>query len=496
MRRTLALLDLAAAWVPLAAQAQPPPNPPPIEITVRPAAEPVPALKYRLVPERRTLVPGNAAIFYHRALHFLAERRTRVVGEKDEPVARPGRADEEAISRWSGGPIAEIPREEARKKLEAYESVLKEVELGAQRSTCDWEFDQRTEGMYLMLPELQEMRALARLVAVRARLAILDGKTDEAMHWIETGLVMGRHVGQGPLLIQALVAVAIDSLMAKCLEELIQAPGTPSLYWALADRPRPFVDVRDAMESEGYPLETELPEMRELDRGPWSLDEARRFVEKLESKLYAMTSGSPIPGTSSAMPTDLRDLTRRLGIAAMAAKVYPEATRALVARGKPEAQVEAMPIVQVAALYALQEYQRLRDDSFKWMNLPYWQSFDRVDRTRMTTQEQKMSNPLLTMFQMLTPSLNPVRLAPLKLDRQLDALQCIEAIRLYAFAHDGKLPATLEGITESPVPVDPATGKPFVYEAYGNSATLSAPVPPGAPNHPLYSIRYVLKPAR
>ena len=36
-------------------------------ITLRPSAEPVPALKYRLVPEHIKLVPGNAAVFYYRA---------------------------------------------------------------------------------------------------------------------------------------------------------------------------------------------------------------------------------------------------------------------------------------------------------------------------------------------------------------------------------------------------------------------------------------------
>ena len=116
--------------------------------------------------------------------------------------------------------------------------------------TCDWEFDQRQEGYSLLLPEIQQMRSLARLVALRTRLAIVDGKTGEAMHWIETGLVMGRHVSQGPIVIQALVGVAIEAVLTRCLEDLIQAPGTPSLYWALADRPRPFIDMRYPMEGE------------------------------------------------------------------------------------------------------------------------------------------------------------------------------------------------------------------------------------------------------
>ena len=96
---------------------------------------------------------------------------------------------------------------------------------------------------------------------------------------------MGRHVSQGPLVIQALVGVAIGRTMAARLEDLIQAPGGPSLYWALADRPRPFIDMRRAMEGERYLLEKELPELNELDRGAWSLDQARRFADTLQQAL-------------------------------------------------------------------------------------------------------------------------------------------------------------------------------------------------------------------
>ena len=71
MKRTIALLLLVAARWPSAASAQPPPDPQPTVITLRPAAEPVPALKYRLVPEQIKLVPGNAAIFYHRGVTIM-----------------------------------------------------------------------------------------------------------------------------------------------------------------------------------------------------------------------------------------------------------------------------------------------------------------------------------------------------------------------------------------------------------------------------------------
>ncbi|HEX8203765.1 MAG TPA: hypothetical protein VF590_25030 [Isosphaeraceae bacterium] len=498
MRLTWPRLALAAALVPAAtAVAQPPPEARPKTIALRPAAEPVPALKYRLVPERRQTEPGNAALFYHRAIQYVIEGRVRLAFKaKVDPGARPYSADE-AIARWVTGPIDAIPRHEARAQVDDFANVLREVALGAARRECDWGFDRRAEGIGLLLPEIQETRALARLVALKARLAILDGQTDEALRWIRIGLSLGGHVADGPTLIQALVGVAISSTMVTGLEDLIQAPGTPSLYWALADRRRPFIDMRYPMEGERYMLEKELPALEELDTGVWSVERARRFVDELQEKLYALASGEPIPGTSGAIPGGLPDLARRLGIAAMAAKVYPEARKNLRTLGRPAEVVDAMPVVQVAALSTLLEYYRLRDETYKWMNLPYWQSARPLQRAESlkSTAPEKLANPLLALFRLITPAVNAARLAGVRLDRQLDALQAIESIRMYAAAHDGKFPPDLAAL-EAPAPIDPATGRPFEYKVDGDSATLSAPVPVGVTDVRSYAIRYELRPAR
>src|ERR1700679_2151828 len=110
MKRTIVLLLLVAARWPTAATAQPPPDPKPTVITLRPAAEPVPALKYRLVPEQIKLVPGNAAVFYHRGcLMWLDVERSYVATEKAQPGAKSERVDSLTLSNWSSGPIGEIP---------------------------------------------------------------------------------------------------------------------------------------------------------------------------------------------------------------------------------------------------------------------------------------------------------------------------------------------------------------------------------------------------
>jgi len=462
---------------------------PAVAIVLRPAAEPVPALKYRILPERSTLIPGNAAIFYHRAIDLLQETRQRTQRAKEQEKSLV--TDEQASADWITGALNAIPRDQARQWLERYRSTLHETELGARRLTCNWEFDSRTEGIELMLPEIQEMRALGRLVALRARFAVLDGKIDEAVYWIQTGYAMARHVSEGPLLIQSLVGVSLSELMAKPLEDLIQAPGTPSLYWALANRPRPFIDLTAAYEGARFDLEREVPQLRELDGVPWSLAKARVFTDELQEKLFkiaGLVAGSPSASGSGGV----QDWSYKLGLAAVVAQAYPEAKRALIAQGRPAAQVEAMPAIQVAALHTFQSYQQFRDDNFKWTGLPHYQSYQGMDGSSTTTQSHAKTNMFLKLFTMLVPSIRVVQTAQMRADRHLDAIQCIEAIRLYAAAH-GRLPRKLEEIFESPTPIDPATGHAFDYRVEGDHAIVSAPSPPGGPDIPQYRINYELK---
>lgn len=67
-----------------------------------------------------------------------------------------------------------------------------------------------------------------------------------------------------------------------------------------------------------------------------------------------------------------------------------------------------------------------------------------------------------------------------RLNRHVAILQCIEAMRLYAAAHEGQFPKKLSDITEVPIPDDPVTHKPFIYSRTGAEAVLEGPAPEGA----------------
>jgi hypothetical protein len=72
-----------------------------------------------------------------------------------------------------------------------------------------------------------------------------------------------------------------------------------------------------------------------------------------------------------------------------------------------------------------------------------------------------------------------VRILAKRVDTDLAALQCVEAIRSYAASHGGQLPQTLAEITEVPVPQDPMSGAAFRYTRTGAGAVLEPTIPAG-----------------
>lgn len=500
IRPLLCFAGLAAALVPASSRAQPMPKPlPPKVMEFRPAAAPVPALKYRLFPERRDLIAGNAAVFYHRANQMVIETRYRRLLQaqaEKSPTARTTSVDE-SINDWVSGAIQDIPREEARKQLEVYRNALREVELGARREDCNWEFDHRDEGFALLLPDIQETRTLARLVSLQARLEILDGHPEAAIKWLRTGFVLGRHVAKGTSVIQSLIGLSITQVMAGVLEELIQAPGAPNLYWALANLPRPLIDLSYGFEGERFTLEREIPGLKDLGSEAWSLDRARTFVDRFLPELALFNgiwAGCRVDTPST--PPPLNEWNKRLILAALVARAYPDAKLALIARGRPAAQVEAMPAIQVVALHSMTVYEQIRDEVAKWGNIPYYQAYKGYMEVDHVVGASFGGAHRGIPFEEVLPMTRGVRLASVRGERRLAAIQCIEAIRLYAEGHAGALPESLDAMTGAPALVDPATGKPFDYKANGSSASLSGPIVPGETYPPYNTIAYELKVTR
>ena len=94
-----------------------------------------------------------------------------------------------------------------------------------------------------------------------------------------------------------------------------------------------------------------------------------------------------------------------------------------------------------------------------------------------------------TLLQALLPALTKVRRAQGRLEQRIALLRHVEALRLFATDHDGRLPGSLAEVSV-PLPADPFTGKPFRYALDGATAHLRGSPPPGEEKNPGFNVHY------
>jgi hypothetical protein len=461
--RSLALL-LAAA---IPATAQPPADPPvpPVNLNVRPAAAPVPALRYELLPNFREQVRGNAVLSYYRAIVLLNEHR--------DPEFKKAYERDQKIDEMAAGPLKDIKTDRLRDYLQGYRNTLREVENGARRTECDWELERRidVEGMGVLLPEVQKLRELARLLSLRIRLRTAEGDFEGALADVRTGFALARHAGDGPTLIQALVGFALFQIFAQRLEQMLEMPDCPNMYWALTALPRPFHDMRRPLEGETRMIEGTLPLLRDLEKGPMTAEQVRHALEHWAVDFERLTGSR-----------DARAVRNPLALAALVTLQYPNARRSLLAAGRTPAEIDAMPAGQVVLLDSVLRFKGLRDETFVWFHVPYYEARAGMAKaaSRAAEMRQEGADIFGSMLLLLLPAVEKVHIASARTERKIAVLRTVEALRMHAAAHGGRFPAALSEVMEVPVPLDPVTGKPFEYElAAEGRAILTAPPPQG-----------------
>jgi hypothetical protein len=459
MLRTLAagtLLLTAASW----ALAQPEPSDGVVRLTVSPAALPSPSLKYRLLPDRREQTPGNAADLYYRSLAMFTENRFLLADFQ-----------EDHWDRWFIMPVKDLPLKEVREKTGAARNLLHEVELATLCRQCDWELEGRPDRNGLLFPpDLRGFRREVVILGVRARADMAEGQFPEAAQSLRTGYAVAHHLGQGPTFGHVLAGEVCANLMTKQLEDLVQQPKAPNLYWSLAVLPQPLFKPQTALQEEGRRAERLWPWLARLENGPMSAAQVSAAREQTRKALEEFGLTPP--------EEKLID------------EAYPEAKRALIDQGVAAEQVGVMPAFQVVGLHALRQYHAAWDEYAKWFAVaggwrePGCRKSAEGLREATARLNRLFFGGLLRSLEVTDPAVvEKVYHAMDRHERRVAALRCVEAVRLYAAAQ-GKLPKALADVTNAPAPADPLTGKPFEYSADGDKAKLTAPVPPGDQDPP------------
>jgi hypothetical protein len=423
-----------------------------IRLNVRPAPAPKPVLRYRLLPELKEMQPGNPIQNY---MKCMMEQKKFFF-------------DKEAFERREkllAMPLTELPAQD----VEEYgRYALTQADWAARLDTPDWQIlpKLKVDGFETLLPEVQQVRSLARALQVRFRAEIAQCRFDDAIRTAKTMFAISRHLGEHPTVIGNLVGISIAYMITSHLEEMVQQPGCPNLYWAVTSLPSPFIRVDKGMEGERISGQWVFRDLD--DTAPMSKDQLKKFLAD-KDKLLDIGEGKP--GVRAWLDARTKDET-----------FVTAGRRRLVEHGLPEERVLRFPADQVILLDEKREMEVRFDEEIKTVHFPFWQ----VDALYAQIKPKK---PPAFFADALMPAFNAVRRAQVRIDQRLAVLRYIEALRLHAAEHNSTMPAKRSDLSV-PVPDDPVTGKPFRYEVIGNTAHIHGSPPFGLEQVPQYNVHY------
>jgi len=431
-----------------------------VKLTVSPAAESVPALKYDLVFRADELTAGNAA-----------DELTAVFREYSESLTDEAK---EEIDGWTRAPLADLPRLRAEQVMAEHARILTDLKAALSRRECQWP-DPRNPAKPAedIMPVLGEARDVARLLEAKTRLHVAAGQYAEAAETLRLGYALARRIGQSRTLISYLVSVALASRMNAVVREFVGGPDSLNLYWSLAGLADPFVDVCATVEEESASIYRRYPGFR---------DPEKRLVTVEQWLEMVIPAGEDEEGAAKPTVAQMEGQLRRMA---------PKARRYLLAHGRTEAELDKMPVPLVCGLYVHTMLDEQRDEWLKWFRLPYSVRKEKLratsERIRKAAEGNIANNVFAFLQAQVLPALARTDEHVARLGREIAMLRCVEALRMHAAGHDGAFPEKLGDVKAVPVPLDPVTGEAFAYELRDGVATLSAGKAPE--EQVLYEIR-------
>ncbi|MBN2063164.1 MAG: hypothetical protein JW745_00065 [Sedimentisphaerales bacterium] len=430
-----------------------------VELSISGAAEPVPALQYRLLPPRAELKPGNAAIDWFKLTASMTSDETI----RERLNLKEGDPD---CSELLSMPFAKFKSEYLDYADKYYKvSTWDFLRHAALREICDWQ-DPLEDGVNMLLPSLSDFKKIARYVALEARVEIAKGNYQQALKLLSYNFSLAEDLGHGKTIIQNLVGIGVAWLSYEVVKDMVCQPDCPNLYWALELIPDSLVDMRIAYAAEmdlWFKSNTDM-----LEDSVLSVEQAHKIM----SDMFQLNEGSGINNVA---------LTAYVGMN------YIPAKKKLLESGYEQSRLDIMPSVQVVILSMWKEYLPVRDNVFKYLFLPYYQGHDLVAQQEKELADIMRANGTPNLFYGMLPAVSKTSRQQAMLQVRGAALQCVEAIRMYA-AENGKLPEKLSDIINFPTPINVFTGKEFKYYLDGETGVLDVEEPVGVNKFSGYKI--------
>jgi hypothetical protein len=423
---------------------------------ITPAAPPVPALKYQLLFDnwvaRR---PGNASIFYFRALMFQNDALNKKI--------------DDALDAYKQGDLDAFRKADVNVNRTA---TLNELDLAARCTDCDWQDPLREFGFKTLLPQLGPTRYLDRWLKIRGYSKVLDGKNDEALTTARLGYEMSRKVAVEPTLISGLVSLSMVSDMDDVLVKVMNSPQSPNLYWALRQFPAQKLTLQRDTSLERLGSAWAIPQLaavlddQEISPAQWR--EAYATIRDV-AELNKPTTKPARNSDPATRPADENDYVR-----ATSPEILQQArTQYAKNHELPAADANNIDPTQAVGEFYFLTFVNEYDELYKLAGLPYPQLLQRTEKFESETWKQFKAEQPANPFAQIDLGMHKATMRFAFIDRQLAAMTTVQAISAYAASHNNQLPANLNDITETPVPENPETGLAFEYKVDGDHATLS-----------------------
>jgi tetratricopeptide (TPR) repeat protein len=250
-----------------------------VELTLHAAKASEATKQYTLLPRADQQTDTDAAPLYEKAIQSL-----------------PGTIPMEDINQWLKTPPEKLPQEKVQAILQQLEPTMELLDRAARCTKCDWPYlDDDT-----LSENLRQHRRLLFFLALKVRVQIAQSRYDDAIGTVQTALAMARHLGDDPGLMRGLVGIGVAAYMCGQLEVFIQRPDAPTLYPALRNVPRPFIDLTEQAQWEESDIKARVHSlMNRLDRHVAIL----QCIEAM--RLYAATH-------EGRFPKQLSEITRVL----------------------------------------------------------------------------------------------------------------------------------------------------------------------------------------
>jgi hypothetical protein len=426
-----------------------------------------PTAQYWLQTNPLDRLPGNAAFLYGDAAATLNDE---IKAKIDKALDAYGKGDPSFDSL-----AADV---ESTKVYSKVQGTFELLDVGARRDYYDWDDSFRQQGAETLLPHLGAEREAGKLITVRALRQIRAGQFDDAVNTLRLEYELGRKVGTEPVLICGLVGVAIVGQAADATGELMKQPNSPNLYWPLAGLPRPMVNLQRSFINEVTDIAYTFHELAGDRIENASAAQWHSVFDRIVEYGKEWGDKSNTGGQAWENPKTVADEIER---------DLPQA-RDFYARyfNLPADQVETLDSFKVVLTYWYLSQQNLQAEFYEMAGLPYPLLAAKGRDFQEQIHRLQIGQPCNIFLNWIAGLIRGAE-RYMRLDRELAALADVEAIRSYAAANGGTLPAHLEDITDTPALDNPRTGRPFTYHVHGDTAELSDSLPS---EHPLnYTIR-------